>query len=124
MLVDYLESSIRIDQPINIHLTGCHHSCAQHYIADIGLLATKVEQGDELVEGYDLFVGGRAGEHQKLGRRVREKIAFDELPPIVLGLLRAWLEQRRGAEEDFQEFTARLTDEELTRLAQPEMEAV
>ena len=43
-LADWLEARITIDQPINIHLTGCHHSCAQHYVADIGLLATKVEQ--------------------------------------------------------------------------------
>ena len=33
----------RARQPVNIHLTGCHHSCAQHYIGDIGLIACKVE---------------------------------------------------------------------------------
>ena len=31
--------------PINIHLTGCPHSCAQHYMGDIGLLGTKVKEG-------------------------------------------------------------------------------
>ena len=83
-LADYLEQHITIDQPVNIHLTGCHHSCAQHYVADIGLLATKVEQGDDMVEGYDLLVGGGAGAEQKLGRLVRDKVVFDDLPPIVL----------------------------------------
>ena len=29
-LADYLEMRLDIDTPINIHLTGCHHSCAQH----------------------------------------------------------------------------------------------
>src|SRR5206468_7442342 len=38
----YLESKLELDQPINIHLTGCHHSCAQHYIGDIGLIATRI----------------------------------------------------------------------------------
>jgi ferredoxin-nitrite reductase len=35
-IADYLEPLVMIDQPINIHLTGCPHSCAQHYIGDIG----------------------------------------------------------------------------------------
>ncbi|MGO9045665.1 MAG: NirA family protein, partial [Xanthobacteraceae bacterium] len=37
----------RIDGPVNIHLTGCHHSCAQHYIGDIGLIACKVETAED-----------------------------------------------------------------------------
>ena len=43
-LDDLLQKArVTIDRPINIHLTGCHNSCAQHYIGDIGLEATKVE---------------------------------------------------------------------------------
>ncbi len=45
---DYLEGRVKLDQPINIHFTGCHHSCAQHYIGDIGLLATKVCVDEEM----------------------------------------------------------------------------
>ena len=41
----WCEERLTIDTPVNIHLTGCHHSCAQHYIGDIGLLACKVEDG-------------------------------------------------------------------------------
>ncbi|HUB10873.1 MAG TPA: NirA family protein [Acetobacteraceae bacterium] len=115
-LVDWLEARIRIDQPINIHLTGCHHSCAQHYVADIGLLATKIEQGDEMVEGYDLLVGGGAGAEQKLGRLVRSKVAFDDLPPMVLSLLHAWQRQRVVPNETFQAFTARMPNQALTAL--------
>ena len=39
---DWCETRVPIETPINIHLTGCHHSCAQHYIGDIGLIAAKV----------------------------------------------------------------------------------
>ena len=88
----------RVDAPVNIHLTGCHHSCAQHYIADIGLLAAKVERGDEMIEGYDLHVGGGAGPRQAIGRLVRAGVAFDELPPMVLGLLTEWLRTREAGE--------------------------
>ena len=34
----WCEARVELDGPVNIHLTGCHHSCAQHYIGDIGLL--------------------------------------------------------------------------------------
>jgi ferredoxin-nitrite reductase len=100
---------------VNIHLTGCHNSCAQHYVADIGLLAAKVEQGEDLVEGYDLHVGGGAGERQAIGRLIRPKVPFDDLPPIVLTLLASWMERRVEA-EDFQSWTARHSDEELASL--------
>lgn len=115
-LVDWLEQRIRIDQPVNIHLTGCHNSCAQHYVADIGLLGTKVDQGDDMIEGYDLFVGGGAGAEQKLGRLVRPNVVFDALPPMVLSLLQAWQHDRATPDETFQAFTARLSDSELAML--------
>jgi ferredoxin-nitrite reductase len=121
-LVDWLEPRIRIDQPINIHLTGCHHSCAQHYVSDIGLLATKVERGDDMIEGYDLLVGGGAGATQKLGRLIRPKVVFDELPPMVLSLLEAWQRDRAAPGETFQAFTARLSDDALSALCDRVME--
>ena len=37
-IAEALEGQFQLETPINIHLTGCHHSCAQHYIGDIGLL--------------------------------------------------------------------------------------
>ncbi len=115
-LVDYLEARIAVDQPVNIHLTGCHHSCAQHYIADIGLLAAKVERGEETVEGYDLHVGGGAGREQRIGRLIRPGVAQDELGPPVLNLLRCWIEQREAG-ESFWSFTARHDDAALAAMA-------
>jgi ferredoxin-nitrite reductase len=115
-LVDWLEPRIEIDQPINIHLTGCHHSCAQHYVSDIGLLATKIERDDDMVEGYDLLVGGGAGAEQKLGRLIRPKVVFEDLPPMVLSLLQAWQRDRAAPTETFQAFTARLSDDALGAL--------
>ncbi len=89
-LADWLDARITVDHPINIHLTGCHHSCAQHFIADIGLLGAKIEQGEDLIEGYDLHVGGGAGPEQAIGRLIRPAIPFDDLAPAILALLRAW----------------------------------
>jgi ferredoxin-nitrite reductase len=118
MLASFLERYISIDQPINIHVTGCHHSCAQHYVADIGLLATKIERDDDMVEGYDLLVGGGSGADQKLGRVIRAKVVTDDLPPMLLALLRAWLEQRDSDSETFQAFTARHDASELLAMTE------
>jgi ferredoxin-nitrite reductase len=116
LLGTFLDRNITIDQPINIHLTGCHHSCAQHYAADIGLLAAKVEQGEDMIEGYDLLVGGGAGAEQRLGRLIRPGVMFDDLPPMILALLAAWRDA--GADETFQAFTARHSEEELAALTE------
>ena len=54
-IADHVDARLTLDAPVNIHLTGCHHSCAQHYIGDIGLMAVKVALAgqDDPVEGYN-----------------------------------------------------------------------
>jgi ferredoxin-nitrite reductase len=115
-IAEFLESRISFPQPLNIHLTGCHHSCAQHYIADIGLLGAKVEDGEDLIEGYDLHVGGGAGAQMAIGRLIRPKVAFAEVPPMLLALLRAWQEGKAGPDEDFQAWSARHDDAALNEI--------
>ena len=107
-LADWLEARLAIDLPVNIHLTGCHHSCAQHYVGDIGLIAVKVDRGEETVEGYNVFVGGGAAAtgEQAMAREYATAVAFDELPPLVEKLLAGWLAHRREA-ESFHEFSRR-----------------
>jgi ferredoxin-nitrite reductase len=113
MISDYLESRLTLDQPINIHLTGCPHSCAQHYIGDIGLLATKV--GDDMVEGYHVAVGGGYGENQQIGREVLRDVVAAEAPFILERMLRAYLENRAG-QEGFCDFVKRVPTEQLREL--------
>jgi ferredoxin-nitrite reductase len=114
VLADWLEARIDLNQPVNIHLTGCHNSCAQHYIADVGLLGAKV--GEDAIEGYDLHVGGGAGVDAAIGRLIRPAVAFDDLPPMVLGLLQAW--QGVAPSESFQSWTTGMTDEALLALCE------
>lgn len=101
-LADYLEKKLTLDKPINIHLTGCPNSCAQHYMGDIGLLGTKV-QGQE---AYHVFVGGGFGGSQAVGRQVFTGIIYEELKPTLEKVLKAYL-RHREAGETFQKFTQR-----------------
>jgi ferredoxin-nitrite reductase len=118
-LADYLEARLAVELPVNIHLTGCHHSCAQHYVGDIGLLACKVEQGDESVEGYHVYIGGGAAStaEQAMARDYAQSVAFDDLPPLLERLLAAWLAHRRAPGESFFEFCRRHEIAQLRELA-------
>ena len=105
-LADWLDKRIKLDQPVNIHVTGCPNSCAQHYMGDIGLLGTKAKVGGESVDGYHIFVGGGFGANQAVGRQVFNAIDFESLPPLLEKMLRGYL-RHRTAGETFQAFTAR-----------------
>ena len=115
-LADYLDPRVALDQPINIHLTGCPHSCAQHRIGDIGLLGAKIEQGDDLIEGYSIWVGGSAGATQRMGREVLGPLPFADVPQQIEGMLRVYLAHRQAPAESFAAFAARHGDDALRRL--------
>jgi ferredoxin-nitrite reductase len=119
---DWCEGRVEIETPLNIHLTGCHHSCAQHYISDIGLIAAKVQFGesDDTVEGYHLFAGGGFGPDADLGQEVFHDLKAEDTPKTVEKLLKAYLAHRASPDEAFLTFARRHDGETLRRLAEAE----
>jgi ferredoxin-nitrite reductase len=113
LLADHLDRHVTLDQPINIHLTGCPNSCAQHYVGDIGLLGIKV--GDEMIEGYSVFLGGGAGSERALAREIYHNVPVAEMPSHVERMLRGYLAHRRDG-ESFHEFAMRHPIETLGAL--------
>ena len=101
-LIKHLEKTLNLDQPVNIHITGCPNSCAQHYMGDIGLLGTKV-RGEE---AYHVFVGGGFGRHQAVGRQLFTGVSVNTLPATVEKMLRSYQLHRAG-KETFQQFSTR-----------------
>jgi ferredoxin-nitrite reductase len=101
-LASYLDQRFTPDRPLNLHVTGCPHSCAQHYIGDMGLLGVKV--GGE--EGYQVSVGGGTDERQGLARELIPAIRFADLPPVMEKLFHAF-EAKRHAGESFLEYARR-----------------
>jgi ferredoxin-nitrite reductase len=112
-LARYLEKRVKLNHPINIHLTGCPNSCAQHYIGDIGLLGAKVSQAGNPVEGYHVFMGGECVGGATIGREVFHGIPFNELPPLLEKVLLAYLAYRANDGETFAQFTARHSVKQL-----------
>jgi ferredoxin-nitrite reductase len=108
-LANFLDERFPIlDQPINLHVTGCHHSCAQHYIGDIGLMGVKVA-GEE---GYQVLIGGGADQDQGLARELISAVTFSELPAVMENLIQAFI-HRRAPDETFLSFTRRHNIAEL-----------
>ncbi|MGC1864822.1 MAG: NirA family protein [Pseudolabrys sp.] len=105
----WCETRVSIDTPVNIHLTGCHHSCAQHFIAEIGLLACKVQDNEEAdpVEAYHVLVGGGFGPDAALGRELYRDVKADDIPETIERVLKAYLANRASPQESFIEFARR-----------------
>ncbi len=105
----WCETRVALDGPLNIHLTGCHHSCAQHYIGDIGLIACKVaisEDGDT-VEGYHVHAGGGFGADAAVATEIFHDVKAEDAPRIIERLLTAYLANRASPQESFAAFTRR-----------------
>ena len=118
----WCEERVALDTPMNIHLTGCHHSCAQHAISEIGLLACKVQPTDDAdpVEGYHILIGGGFGPQAAIGRELFRDITADDAPTTVARILQAYLAHRAGPDESFLAFARRHEIEEFRAMTQVE----
>jgi ferredoxin-nitrite reductase len=116
----WCESRVALDTPVNIHLTGCHHSCAQHFVSEIGLLACKVQTGadGDAVEGYHILVGGGFGPQAALGRELYRDVKAEAAPQTVERILKAYLTNRAAREESFIAFARRHEIDALKSMAE------
>ncbi|ERT04799.1 precorrin-3B synthase [Lyngbya aestuarii BL J] len=86
-LVKELEAELTFTKPVRIHWTGCPNSCGQPQVADIGLMGTKARKDGKMVEGVDLYMGGKVGKDAELGTRVQKGIPCEDLKPLLRDLL-------------------------------------
>ena len=107
-IANLLDARFKIDQPVNLHVTGCPHSCAQHYVGDVGLLGMKVK-GEE---GYQVVIGGGCDGDQGLARVLVSSAAYREVPALLESLF-ATFEEQRNPNESFLEFSRRHSIAEL-----------
>jgi ferredoxin-nitrite reductase len=105
-LVRDLEARFKLEHPLTIHISGCHHACAQHLIADIGLLASRDPVSAETPERYQLWIGGQASGAARLAREVSSDVPAAEVSRVVQDVLETYLERRRP-EESFREYVGR-----------------
>lgn len=98
-LVEQLEERIpEFTEPIKLNVTGCPNSCAQHWIADLGLEGCKIKVGDRMADAYSFWVGGSVGKEQSFATPVGYRCLAEETPAAIEGLLRNYLADRRPGE--------------------------
>ncbi|WP_414582363.1 precorrin-3B synthase [Scytonema sp. PCC 10023] len=114
-LANYLDSCLTLDQPVNIHFTGCEKSCAQHSRSDIALLGVSIEQEGKTVEGYKIYVGD-GDSNEKFGRELYSLVSFAELCLLLERMLQIYMAKRATPNESFGEFANRYAIEDLQRL--------
>ncbi|MEW6767731.1 MAG: NirA family protein [Pseudomonadota bacterium] len=121
----WCEERVPLDTPVNVHLTGCHHSCAQHYIGDIGLIGARVPINDDgdTVDGYHVLVGGGYGVDGKMARELFQNVKADDAPRTIEHILKTYLANRQSKNESFVAFASRHDDAALKTLMQFETEA-
>lgn len=108
-IAQWCDARVSLDTPVNIHLTGCHHSCAQHYIGDIGLIGARVAINDDgdTVDGYHVHVGGGYGPDAAIAREIYRDVKAEAAPKLVEKMLKGYLAHRASADETFIAFAKR-----------------
>jgi sulfite reductase beta subunit-like hemoprotein len=117
-LIEHLEARFgtRIAE-LRLHLDGCPHSCAQHWVGDLGFQGTTArDEAGARRQAYDIFVRGGLGPGAAIGRPLFRRVPTELLNEAVEGLVGGWLETRVDG-ESFTDFQRRLSDEELGVLA-------
>ena len=119
-IVQWCEGKVELDQPVNIHLTGCHHSCAQHYIGDIGMIGARVPINDDgdTVDGFNVLVGGGYGDKGAIARELYQNVKSEDAPKLVERMLKAYTTHRASPDESFAAFATRLDVESLKKVTE------
>ena len=98
---------------LRLHLDGCPHACAQHWVGDIGFQgSTARDDAGVRHQAYEIYLRGSLGPEAAIGRPLFRRVPTGELDETVSGLIAGWIEHR-GDGETFREFCDRSDDETL-----------
>jgi ferredoxin-nitrite reductase len=111
-LMKHLEGRVSLSSPVNIHFTGCPHSCAQHYCGDVGFVGAKQADG---TEGYHVVLGGGMDHEQGLAREIFRGVRASEVNALVEKIF-VLFEARKASGETFVEWSRRHSVKELQEL--------
>ncbi|KAG9450993.1 hypothetical protein H6P81_010958 [Aristolochia fimbriata] len=87
-VTEEVQKLVSVDKPVRMHWTGCPNTCGQVQVADIGFMGcmTRDENG-KVVEGADVFLGGRIGSDSHLAEVYKKAVPCKDLVPLVAKIL-------------------------------------
>lgn len=110
-----LAGKVPADSPVNVHITGCPHSCAQHLTGDIGLIGTGLEIDGIRHDAFHIALGGATEGEHAIAEIVARSIPAAQVPARLEALLDHWLAHRE-ADEGFLPFVRRVGIASLANL--------
>ena len=117
-IVERLEARFGRDvDSLKLGVDGCPHSCAHHWVSDIGLQGTTA-RGDAdsgKLEAYEVYLRGGLGADAEIGRPLLRRVPAGQAADTVERLVAAYLAERQP-NESFQSFAKRKSDEELVAI--------
>jgi sulfite reductase (ferredoxin) len=81
---------------VDVKISGCHNSCAQHHISTIGLHGVGKRLGDHVAPHYELHLGGSVNGTAKIGQ-MTVKLPAKAVPAAISHLIDVY---RRDHQED------------------------
>ena len=117
-LIGHLEERFGDDvAALRLHLDGCPHACAQHWVGDLGFQGTSVrDEAGVRRQAFDVYLRGALGPRAAIARPVFRRVPSEELDELVDSLIVGWLDQG-AAGRSFREFVDATSDDDLGVLA-------
>lgn len=84
--------------PLRVHVSGCSASCAQPQIADVGLRGAVHKGEQDLLEGYDIGLGGALGPEAGFLNWVEGAVPVEELEDSIFRAAAAYDRERHDGE--------------------------
>ena len=91
---------------VDVKISGCHNSCAQHHIATIGLHGVGKRIGEHIAPVYELHLGGQVNGTAKIAQLI-VKVPAKNVPDAIRHLLEVYRRDQQGG-ENLQAFIMRM----------------
>ncbi|MBD0315177.1 MAG: sulfurtransferase TusA family protein [Nitrospiraceae bacterium] len=82
---------------VNVKISGCHNSCAQHHISTIGLHGVGKRLGEHVAPHYELHLGGSVNGTAKIGQMI-VKLPAKAVPAALSHLVEVYRRERQPNE--------------------------
>jgi ferredoxin-nitrite reductase len=121
-ILERLEAAFGEDvSTLKVHLDGCPHACAKHWVGDIGLQGTSARtSAGQRIQAYDIFLRGGLGNRTAIAKQLIRRVPSEQVGEQIERLVGAWLAEKRGRNGhgfSFQDFCDAHSDEELRAVA-------
>ncbi len=117
-------------EDLKIFMDGCPHSCAHHWVGDIGLQGTMTKDPatNQRVEAYDVTLRGGLGHQAAIGKPLMRRVQTGQITDVLVRLVGGWLNEkaaRNGSGDGytFKDFCDERSDEDLVAIGSGELAA-